>query len=234
MVFGRTPLLEVRAFAEEQIAWAKERNLPAVEADALLVGPYVDSRLGDFELARERLARSKEICRDLGIAYGLAEAGMAGGELELTAGDLPAAERELREAIDVAVGMGAAHYMALYRVRLARVLNEQGRHDEAGEVLDQAAELYAHTAPWKSNRARVLAANGALDEAVALAREAAELEEANDDLNAAALTLVDVSEVLRAAGDDAGAEAALMRAIALNEEKGSVVPAQQCRERLRR
>ncbi len=232
MVFGRTPLLEVRAFCEEQIAWAKERNLPAVEADALLVGPYVDARLGNFELARERLARSKEICRDLGITYGLAEAGMAGGELELTAGDLPAAERELREAIDIAVGMGAAHYMALYRVRLARILNEQGRHDEAGAVLDQAAELYAHTAPWKSNRARVLAANGALDEAVALAREAAELEEANDDLNAAALTLVDVSEVLRAAGDRAGAEAALMRAIALNEEKGSVVPARQCRDRL--
>ncbi len=53
MVFGRTPLLEVRAFAEEQLVWARERNLPAVEADALLAGPYVDARLGDFELARE-------------------------------------------------------------------------------------------------------------------------------------------------------------------------------------
>ena len=232
MVFGRTPLLEVRVFCEEQLVWARERNLPAVEADALLVGPYVDARLGDIELAREKLARSKEICRDLGIAYGLAEAGMAGAELELTAGDLPAAERELREAIDIAVGMGAAHYVAMYKVRLARILNEQGRHEEAGELLDEAADLYGHTAPWKSNRARVLAAKRALDEAVALAREAAELEEANDDLNAVALTLVDVSEVLRAAGDQAGAEAALMKAIALNEEKGSVVPAQQCRERL--
>ena len=232
MIFGRTPLLEIRPFLEEQIEWAREQGLPAVEADALLAGPYVDARLGDFELAREKLARSKAICRELGIAYGLAEAGMAGSELEILAGDLLAAERELREAIDVAAGMGASHYVALYQVRLSRVLNDQGRHEEAGVLLDEAGELYADTPWWKSNRARVLAARGELTEAVALARQAAEQESGSDDLTAAALTLVDVSEVLRAAGDPAGAEAALTEAIALNAEKGNVVAAQRCRERL--
>jgi class 3 adenylate cyclase/tetratricopeptide (TPR) repeat protein len=235
MLFGRTPLAECKEFGDAELAWGREHGLPAVEADALrLAGPYFHARVGDFELAREMLQRCKAICRELGLAYGLCEAGMAGSEMEALAGDLAAAERELREAMDVAVGMGAAHYVALYGVRLSRVLNDQGRHDEAAALLDEAADLYAGTPWWKSNRARVLAARGELEEAVALAGEAAAQEAASEDITAVAQTLVDVSEVLRAAGDRSGAEAALMEAIELNEEKGNVVAAQLCRERFAR
>ena len=234
MLFGRTPLSEVKEFIDDELAWAQEHGLPAVEADALLAGPYIDARLGDFELGREKLERSKEICRELGIAYGLAEAGMAGGELELLAGDLHAAERELREAIAVAMGMEAAHYVSIYRIRLARVLSEQGRYEDAAAQLDLAAELHAGTASWKSRRARVLAGRGELEEAVALAREAAGSKTDFDNLTDRAERLVDAAEVLRTAGDREGAAVALTKAIALNEEKGNVVAAQQCRERLAR
>jgi len=180
------------------------------------------------------LQRSKAICRELGLAYGLCEAGMAGSELEALAGDLPAAERELREAMDLAAGMGAAHYVALYQVRLSRVLNERGRHDDAAALLDEAAELYGATPWWKSNEARVLAApaRGELDQAVVLADEAVAQEGGSDDITAVAQTLVDVSEVFRTVGDRARAEAVLAEAIALNEEKGNVVAAQRARERL--
>jgi class 3 adenylate cyclase/tetratricopeptide (TPR) repeat protein len=232
MLFGRTPLSELEDFLDAELAWAREHGLPAVEADALLGGPYIHARLGDFDLARQMLERSKAICRDLGIAYGLCEAGMAGSEMEVLAGDLAAAERELREVIDIADGMEAGHYVALYRVRLARVMNDQGRHEESAALLDEAAALYANAPWWKSNWARVLAARGELDDAVALAREAAEQEAGNADITAVAQTLVDVSEVLVAAGDHAGAEAALTDAIALNEEKGNIVAAQHGRERL--
>jgi hypothetical protein len=54
----------------------------------------------------------------------------------------------------------------------------------------------------------------------------------SDDITAVAQVLVDVSEVQRLAGDDARAAAALTQAIALHEEKGNVVAAQQARERL--
>ncbi|MGZ4354885.1 MAG: ATP-binding protein, partial [Gaiellaceae bacterium] len=232
MVFGRTPVLECKAFVDAELDWARERGLPAVEADALLAGPYLDARLGDIDLGREKLERSKALCRELGIAYGLAEAYMAGGQLETLAGNLPAAERELRAAIDVAGDMEAAHYVALYRVRLARVLNEQGRQGEAAVLLDEAADLYATSAPWKSNRARVLAAKGATEEAVALTREALAQIDGTDELTGAAEVLVDASEVLRAAGDVAGAEAALEQAVALHDEKGNVVWARECSARL--
>ena len=70
----------------EELTWARERGLAAVEADALLGGPYLYSRLGRFDEARDQLERSKSICRELGIAYGLAEAHMAGAEMEMLAG----------------------------------------------------------------------------------------------------------------------------------------------------
>jgi len=117
-------------------------------------------------------------------------------------------------------------------VRLARVLNNQDRTEEAAALLRDAAALYADTPSWKSNRARVLAARGDLDEAVALAREAAAQEAGNDDITAVAQTLADVSEVLLVAGDQVAAEIALSDAIILHEEKGNIVWARQYRRRL--
>jgi predicted ATPase len=102
MLFGRTPVDEVLAFLDEELAWADERGLAVVEADALLGGPYLYARLGRFDEARDHLERSKAICRELGIAYGLAEAHVAGAAMEMLVGDVEAAERELREAIGVA------------------------------------------------------------------------------------------------------------------------------------
>ncbi len=231
MLFGRTPLAELQAFGEEELAWAREHGLPALEADALLLGPYVDARLGDIALGRGKLERSKEICRELGVAYGLAEAHMAGAELEMLDGDPAAAARELESAIEIAIEIEAAHYVALYRVRLARVLNAQGRHAEAVPLLDAAGDLYASTHTWKSIRAHALAGLGEVDAAVELAREAASLDTDSDDLTMKALALADVAAALLVAGDSEGAGEALARAIELHEEKGNVVWAQQSRER---
>ena len=175
MLFGRTPVDEVLAFLDEELAWAHERGLAAVEADALLGGPYLYARLGRFDEARDRLERSKAICRELGIAYGLAEAHMAGAELELLAGDAVAAERELRDAIRVATEMGALRYVALYRTRIANALLEQGRDDDALAELEQAEHTQGDTPSWKAAHARVLARRGSTKQAVALAREAVSL-----------------------------------------------------------
>jgi class 3 adenylate cyclase/tetratricopeptide (TPR) repeat protein len=233
MMFGRTPIDDVLAFIDEELAWAHERGLPALEADALLGGPYVYARLGRFDEARDRLERSKAICRELGIAYGLAEAHMAGAEMEMLAGDPKAAERELRDAIRVATDMGASRYVSLYRTRIAHVLVAQGRDEDALAELEQARQHIHGEAPsWKAARARVLARRGQTEEAVELAREAVASMARSGDITAHAETLVDLAEVLRADGDLVGARDALSEAVALHEEKGNVLPAEQCRGRL--
>ena len=233
MLFGRTPVDDVLPFLDEELAWARERGLPAVEADALLGGPYLYARLGRFDEARDQLARSKAICRELGIAYGLAEAHMAGAEMEMLAGDAEAAERELREAIRVTTDMGALHYVSLYRTRIAHVLVAQGRDDDALAQLEQARQHIHGEAPsWKAARARVLARRGQTEEAVTLAGEAVASMARTGDITKHAETLADLAEVLREHGDLAGAGDALKEAVALHEEKGNVLPAERCRQLL--
>jgi tetratricopeptide (TPR) repeat protein len=78
----------------------------------------------------------------------------------------------------------------------------------------------------------VLAARGESKAAVELASEAAQEIAGSDDLTTNAETLVDLAEVLQAAGDARGAAEALAEAIALHEQKGNVVAAERCRERL--
>jgi tetratricopeptide (TPR) repeat protein len=156
---------------------------------------------------------------------------MAGGQLEMLAEDPAAAERELREAIRLAVEMGASRYVALYRVQLAHVLIAQGRYEDAAGELGQAADLYGGTVSWKTARARVLSARGETEAAVDLASEAAQEMAGNDDVTTSAETLIDLAEVRRAAGDRRGAADALAEAIALHEAKGNVVAGARCRER---
>jgi len=232
MLFGRTPVEEVLTFLDEELEWGREHGLASVEADALLGGPYLYSRLGRFGEARERLERSKELCRELGIRYGLAEAHSAGAQMEMLAGDPEAAERELRGAIDVAREMGASRYVSMYRVHLARVLVAQGRDEHASAELEETQDVYGWSPFWLAARALVLARRGAFEEAVAVAREAAAGSSAGDDITQRATILTDVAEVLRAHGDLTGAAEALAEAVALHEEKGNVLPAQRCRELL--
>ena len=233
MLFGRTPVTEVLAFLDQEIEWGREHGLVAIEADALLGGPYLDSRLGRFDVARDKLERSKAICREFGIAYGLAEAHIAGAEMEELAGDLMAAERETREAIRLGTEMGASRYVAMYRTDLASLLLDQGGRDvEAAAELELAREHGGYAPRWKSNRARALARAGRIDEALDEARAAAAAMTGNDNLSAHAGVLVDLAEVLRASGDPDGAAEALALAIRLHEEKGNVLNAEQCRRLL--
>ena len=126
--------------------------------------------------------------------------------------------------------MGASHYVSLYRTRLAHVLVAQRRDEDALAELEEARQnIYGEAPSWKAARARVLACRGETDDAVTLAREAVASMGRSGDITAHAETLVYLAEVLRAHGDLVGAGDALTEAIALHEEKGNVLPAEQCR-----
>jgi tetratricopeptide (TPR) repeat protein len=152
--------------------------------------------------------------------------------MEQLAGDPAAAERELRAAIQVATEMGASRYVAIYRTGLAGVLLDEGRDEEAVAELEQAREIGVDAPLWKSNRARALARLGQIDAAVELAREAADSIARSDNITSEAEVLVHLAEVVRAAGYADEASEALTQAVALHEEKGNVVNAEQCRQLL--
>ena len=92
---------------------------------------------------------------------------------------------------------------------------------------------YTYVDPaWKTARARVLARRGQTQEAVMLGREALAAMADSDNITAHADILVDFAELLGADGDRAGAADALAKAVALHEEKGNLLPAERCRQRL--
>jgi class 3 adenylate cyclase/tetratricopeptide (TPR) repeat protein len=237
MIFSRTPVEELIAFRDQEAAWALEKGFPFLEADAALIGPYLYPMLGRFDEGRELLAKSKSIFGELGARYNVAEASWAGAQLELLAGDAPAAERELREALQIHEEMGATRYSAFVRAQLANVLLAQGRDVEAEQLLEQAqaagaTENIRFQHVWRLARAKLLAGRGEMAEAVSLAREAVAIVAATDNINAHAEALVNLSELLRADGEEAEADGALKEAVRLYEEKGNLLGAERARNAL--
>jgi tetratricopeptide (TPR) repeat protein len=81
-------------------------------------------------------------------------------------------------------------------------------------------------------KATILARRGELDEAERLARDAATRSEQTDFLNWHGDVLLDLAEVLRAAGKPEEARTAVEQALALYEQKGNVVSANAARRLL--
>jgi ATP/maltotriose-dependent transcriptional regulator MalT len=155
----------------------------------------------------------------------------------MLAGDLEAAEAELRGDYDALEGFGERYFRSTVAGLLALVLVARGRHEEAAEVNRVAEELTAEDDEmskvlWRRGRALLRAADGQLAEATTLARDAAALAEGTDDIVLEADALVDLGEVLRAAGEDAAASAAWERARDLYDRKGDIVSAARVRSRL--
>ena len=237
MLFSRTPVEEVLAFLDEEREWAREKGFPFLEADAALGGPYLYPMLGRFEEGRELCRRSKATFEELGAMYNVAEACWAGAQLELLAGDAVAAERELRQALDIHVQSGARRNSASVRALLARAVHLQGREAEAHDLLDQAEaegtpENISFQRFWRSARAQLLVARGETMEATRLASEVVEILGVTDQINAHANALVDLADILRADGDEYGSAAALEQALELYEEKGNVLGADRVRAAL--
>jgi Flp pilus assembly protein TadD len=115
---------------------------------------------------------------------------------------------------------------------LARVLELQGRIDEAEEITRIAEEVAAPDdmdaqSIWRGARARVLARQGRLDEADRLAREAAEIRAQADTPVLRAEALMDLAVVLEEAGRHEEADAALAEALELAQAKGDAATAAQ-------
>jgi ATP/maltotriose-dependent transcriptional regulator MalT len=153
------------------------------------------------------------------------------GAVELLAGDPAAAERELRPAIAQLEAAGELANLASLAAQLAETLHVQGDNDGAlaasatSEAAASEDDVHAQVA-WRAARAKALAALGRDADAEACARDAVRLAATTDSPLLAADALLALATALGDAGE--GRETA-ERALALYEEKGSVVAAERAR-----
>ncbi|HEY2371201.1 MAG TPA: adenylate/guanylate cyclase domain-containing protein [Gaiellaceae bacterium] len=208
------------------------RELLESFADSRMVRAVIVSSLapleamqGAFDQARAHAEEAAEIFDDLGalmVRAGLAE---VSADIERLAGDLNAAEDELRFAISVFHDAGSPALAALRSANLVGVLVEQQRLAEAERVLADVDAAIRHddidaSVAHRVARAHVALARGRNDDARRLADEALEALRGTDALSVRA-------EVLAIRAAAAGEQPD--EAIAVHEQKGNVAAVSRLR-----
>ena len=229
---GPTPVPEAIQRCEELAAEAQsDRRTQGIVTGALAV---LLAMRGDFDSARRLATESQALIDDLGSTVSGASMSLETAWVERLAGDLPAAERQLRRDYESLSELGERYFLSTVAGELARVLYEQGRVDEAEQMSQQAQHLadaddIASQMLWRTVQAKVMAHRGNCDDALALVREAVDLLTSTDAVSAQTETLVDLAEILRCAGRDKDANRVLEDAIGLYELKGNLAGAETAR-----
>jgi tetratricopeptide (TPR) repeat protein len=186
------------------------------------VGRFDEAR-GLNEQARRILAEQQRVRRLLRFVA------QSNATVELLAGAIAAAERELRAALEFARETWERDPLSQTAARLASVLRTQGRSDEAASfalLSEQAApsESVAARALSLAAKARSISDGGDHQAAERLARKAVRLVP-QELLNLRADVLVELAEVLHAGGQGQGATEAVKEAASLYERKGNTMSA---------
>jgi len=219
---------------------SRMRGAGRAEVGGLRVTAHLEAMRGRLETARALIAQSRALAEELGLRVLLAAAVLrTAGEIELLAGDAPAAEAALRPACDALEQNGDwGHYTSVAPL-LAEALRRQGRVAEAAGPLEIAMrtalddDVEAQTSLFRA-RANLLADQGDLQEAERLARVGIALLVRTDYVNAHATALSDLATILEAKGDADGSSSPLREALGLYERKGNLVMADRTRARLAR
>ena len=238
-LYGPMPVIEAIATCEEVLARAKDDRRAGALAE-LAIG-QLEAMRGNFERARLLYRQSRASLEELGCLLPAALTSLASSVIEFLAGDLAAAESELRTDYRRLEEMGERNYISTTAGLLADVLYRQGRYDESAEFAGICEHLastndVASQFLWRCVRGKLKARQGAIDEAESLLSAATALIETSDQLDLQGNGLLDFAEVRELAGAHADAAALSERAARLFEIKGNVVSALRARrlaERLR-
>ena len=236
LFWGPTNTDEAIRRCEEILASAAGDRL--VEAKTVTILAGLRGMRGNFDEARELFQRGQSIQTELGQNLSLAAGPQVSGMIEMLAGDPEAAERELRRGYRSLEEMGDKGFLVTTAAFLARSLYEQGRYDEAeaftrtSEDLAPSEDLTAR-GDWVSTRAKILARKGEFEEAEKLAREALAIFKEEAEVRDRADALMDLAEVLDAAGRTEDARPHLEEAMRLYETKGIIPSLERARSRLK-
>jgi class 3 adenylate cyclase/tetratricopeptide (TPR) repeat protein len=227
---GPIPVAEAIAAAEMELERGRASGSRRVESAALLVLAMCAAFGGRFDEARRELAQATAIDEELGGGRGSGFQYTPAGMIELLAGDVVRAERELRIGYETLRERGDAWFLCGVAAELADVVWLQGRDDEALELTlvsedNVAKEVLVAQMMWRGARAKVLARRGQAEEAEALAREGVAIIERTDYVLYHADALTDLAEVLRLQDRSSEAVTAAEKAWRLYEQKGNAVAA---------
>jgi ATP/maltotriose-dependent transcriptional regulator MalT len=168
--------------------------------------------------------------KDLGQQFRLAYLTVIAGRIEVLAGDLTLAEGKFRDAHDQLEQIGERGLLATVCAELAEVLGMLGRIEDAAEMANKSeslsvAEDVESEIRWRIARARVIAGQGDLATANALATEAVGRAAQIEFPNLEAAARLAQAEILLEAGEEDLAGAGASEVVELYESKGNVVDA---------
>ncbi|HWH84295.1 MAG TPA: AAA family ATPase, partial [Burkholderiaceae bacterium] len=232
-LLGPTPVCEAITQCDRLIAdGLSDRQ---VESSILCTLAQLRAMNGEFDEARRLVRRGRSVLRDLGQGVRAASTGIALARVELLAGgDLATAEREVRLDCDFLVSVGETYFLSTVAAFLARIVRQQGRDADAlalSKIAEDAAAEDDVDAQilWRSVRAPILARQGDLVAAEALAGSALELAAQTEDPVCRADALSELAAVLAIAGRTDEALQRVSEAFAVYSAKGDVVSAARVR-----
>ena len=225
--FGPTPAREALARCRDVLEQTSSRQVEAIartEQGALL------SLSGRFDEARQSWQEGVAMLGDLGLPILMAGSSQERFDIELLAGDLPAAEAVLREACATLDELGEKGFLSTRAACLGLCLVRQGRPAEAEPFLELAEGLMTEGGDDVLNlvhlsRAAIFLSRGSTSEAEDHARRALAAIADWDHPNIKGDSLVQLADVLRAAGRTDEAVAAYSEALKLYEGKENLVAA---------
>ena len=232
---GPTPVLEGIAQCERILEQVQDDR--HVSGIVMCITAQLRAMNGEFDVARALCRKGRAALHELGNGVMAAQTGVDFARIELLAGDLAGAERELRADFAFLRGAGETYVLSTVATVLARVMREQGRDDEA-LALSQEAEFAAADddvdaqVQWRSVRAPILARRAQGAEAEALARRALELALQADAPLLQAEASADLAEVLLQTGRPDEAHEQFNTAAKLWSVKGDRVSAARARGRM--
>jgi tetratricopeptide (TPR) repeat protein len=231
MAFGSTPVQEVIREGEQMLERVQDR---IVRATLLSTLRLMYAWLGNFDHARDLGERATIMCRDLGQHVLLGWWSEEAALVEIAAGNLTAAEQELRRGCDALAEMGEKAALSTKATILADVLFEQGRYEEADQyaTLSEGAAApddIASQARWRAVRSKIMATRGNSDQAKQLSQEAVDLVDTSDDLDLRGEIWLCRAETQRLTGQTKQAVESAKVSLNLYEQKGNIMSATKAR-----